>query len=266
MTVPSQLLAQALTEDELKTMLLARYSEQEKWGAELNDRIQQEFGEEPEVESQDKTALRLRIKDFICSFLAKRLKANDRSIPIISHSDLKECISVLYREIKKLHDFEDLESDPDEARIFEEIMIKMLTPILDGMLTMLTPGEDSYEGWWKWILAVCDLAIKRGISPFELLEDDSAQDGITRRMFTQEQLTDHITRYLGTLYSVEGMKKMIVAPFSELACEDGDDGGEIEREFDEEFMPEFHSTIEKMQCVVQLWAKERIERIYAVST
>jgi hypothetical protein len=257
-----QTLTLTMTEPELKSLLLARFSAEQNKQAKLQARLQQELGNEVREENPEVIAIKNKLADWISDTLARRLKRNRRTTPLLSYRDFIRFVPSMIDEIAKT---EDNELEVEERKMCEKFMKAMFKNIFEMVHAMVPPRKNPYEEYWRWATTVLDLAAERGILPTELLALENATDEITRRMFTKKQFIALSKRAMNKFVDADVLKKIVVQPMLDmLAAElDDDERREMEQKLEAEVMPQLRETVEKTKVVINTWLGEEVKRIYA---
>lgn len=255
---------QTLTVAELKSLLLARFNvvEQNKQ-AKLQTRLQQELGNEVQEEKPEVIAIKNKFADWISDVLARRLKQNRRTTPLLSSRDFVKFVPSLINEIAKA---EGAELEVEDRKMFEKFMKSMFENIFEMVHMMVPPRKNPYEEYWRWATTVLNLAAERGILPTELLALEGMTDEITRRMFTKKQFVALSKKAVNKFMDADVLKKIIVQPMLDMVAEgDEEERQELEQELEAELMPQLRETVEKSKVVINAWLGEEVERIYAAA-
>lgn len=251
---------QTLTVAELKSLLFARFNVEQSMKVELQARLQQALGKETQEEKPETIAIRNKFANWISEVLARRLKRNRRTTPLLSSRDFVRFVPSMISEIEKM---EGVELDVESRKMFEKFMKSMFEGIFEMVHSMVPPRKDPYEEYWRWAMTVLDLAAERGIPPTELLALEEAADEIVRRMFTKKQFVTRSKKALNKFTDADVLKKIIVQPMLDMVAEgDEEERHELEQELEAEIMPQLHETTEKYKVVINAWLGEEVERIY----
>ncbi|MBI2035201.1 MAG: hypothetical protein HYT12_00775 [Candidatus Liptonbacteria bacterium] len=254
---------QTLAVAELKSLLLARFNAGQSKQAKLQARLQQELGNEVQEEKPEAIAIKNKFADWISDVLARRLKQNRRTTPLLSSRDFVKFVPSMIDEIAKI---EGGELEAEERKMFEKFMKAMFENIFEMVHAMVPPRKNPYEEYWRWTTTVLDLAAERGILPTELLALENATDEITRRMFTKKQFVALSKKAVNKLMDADMLKKIIVQPMLDMVAEgDEKERRELEQELETELMPQLRETVEKSKVVINAWLGEEVERIYAAA-
>ena len=254
---------QTLTVAELKSLLLARFNAEQRKQAKLQARLQQELGNEVQEEKPETIAIKNKFADWISDVLARRLKRNRRTTPLLSSRDFVKFVPSMINEIAKI---EGDEPEVEERKIFEKFMKAMFENIFEMVHMMVPPRKNLYEEYWRWATTVLDLAAERGILPTELLTLENATDEIMRRMFTKKQFVTLSKKVVNKFMDADVLKKIIVQPMLDMVAEGDEEGRrELEQELEAELMPQLRETVEKSKVVINSWLGEEVEPIYAAA-
>ena len=254
---------QTLTVAELKSLLLARFNAEQGKQVKLQARLQQELGNEVQEEKPEAIAIKNKFADWISDVLARRLKQNRRTTPLLSSRDFVKFVPSMINEIAEI---EGDEFGAEERKMFEKFMKAMFENIFEMVHAMVPPRKNLYEEYWRWATTVLDLAAERGILPTEFLALENATDEITRRMFTKKQFVVFSKKAVNKLMDADVLKKIIVQPMLDMIAEgDEEERRELEQELEAEFMPQLRETVEKSKVVINSWLGEEVERIYVAA-
>lgn len=255
---------QTLTVAELKSLLLARLNAEQRQQAKLQVRLQRELGNEVQEEKPEVVAIMNKLTDLISDVLARRLKHDLRTTPLLSSQDFVQFIPSMVNEIVKARG-DELEAE--DRKMLEKCIKATLENISEMACTMVPPCTNPYEEYWRWVTTVLDLASERGIPPTELLALERTTDEITRRIVTKEQFVARFNRAMTKFTDIDVLKKMIVQPILDIvATEAGEEERrEFEQQLEAELMPQLRETIEKTKVVINAYFGEEVERIYAAT-
>jgi len=249
-----------LTVAELKSLLLVRFNAEQSKQANLQARLQQELGNEVQEEKPEAIAIKNKFADWISDVLARRLKQNRRTTPLLSSRDFVKFVPSMINEIAKT---EGNELAPEERKMFEKFMKAMFENIFEMAHAMVPPHKNPYEEYWRWATTVLDLAAERGILPTELLALENATDEITRRMFTKKQFVALSKKAVNKFMDADVLK-IIVQPMLDMVAEGNEEERrELEQELEAELIPQLRETVEKSKVVINAWLGEEVKRIYA---
>jgi len=254
---------QILTVAELKSLLVARFKVERATQAKLQERLRQALGNEVQEEKPEITAVRNKFVDSLLDVLARRLKSNWCTAPLLSYQDFVEFVPSLIDEITKA---EGVELEAENRKKLEKVLKAMFENVCELVHTRVLPGKNLYDEYWRWIMIVLDLAAECGILPTELLALEDAADEISRRMFTKEQFVTLTNKANHLLMDADVMKKLILQPILDMLSE-GDEGErrELEQELGAEIMPLVREIAEKSKAVINIWLGEEVERIYGAA-
>lgn len=250
------------TVEELKALLIARFNAERSEQVELQARLQQELGNEVREEESEVVTIANEVADQIFGVLARRLKRNRRTTPLLSSRGFVRLIPLVINEIAEAVG---IEPEAEERKVLEKFMKTIFEYIFETMHAMVPPGKDLYEEYWRWVTTVLDLAAERDIPPTELLALESVIDEVTRRMFTKEQFVALFERAAVKFIDVDVLRG-IVQPMLDMVAIEATE--EERRELEErktELEPRFRETVEKSRVIVNAWFGEKVERIYAVT-
>ncbi|MBI2635106.1 MAG: hypothetical protein HYW79_01000 [Parcubacteria group bacterium] len=249
-----------MTVAELKSLLLARFNAEQSKQMKFQVRLQQELGNEVQEEKPEAIAIKNKFADWISDVLARRLKQNRRTTPLLSSRDFVRFVPSMINEIART---EGVELEAEERKMLEKLMFEN---IFEMVHAMVPPRKNPYEEYWRWVTTVLDLAAERGILPTELLALENATDEITRRMLTKKQFVALSKKAMNKFMDADVLKRIIVQPMLDMVAEgDEDEQRELEQELEAELMPQLREVVEKSKLVINIWLGEEVERIYAVT-
>ncbi|TRZ81668.1 hypothetical protein D4R86_02340 [bacterium] len=253
-----------LTVAELKSLLLARFNVEQSKQAKLQVRLYQALGNEVQEEKPEVIAIKNKFADQISDVLARRLKQNRRTTPLLSYRDFVRFVPSIINEIVKA---EGDELETEERKMFEKLTKAMLKNILEMVYAMVPSRKNPYEEYWRWVTTVLNLATERGILPTKLLTLEEMTDEITRRIFTKKQFIALSKKAVKKFVDIDVLKKIFVQPMLDMIATDGDeeDRRELEQELETKLMPQLRENVEKSKVVINVWLSEEVERIYAVA-
>lgn len=253
----------ALTATELKSLLMVRFNSEQSKQTKLQARLQRELGNEVQEKKPEVIAIENKFADWISDMLARRLKQNRRTTPLLSSRDFVRFVPSMINEIAKV---ENDELEAEDRKMLEKFMKAMFGKIFEMVHAMVPPRKNPYEEYWRWVTTVLDLASERGILPTELLALESATDEITRRMFTKKQFVAISRRGVNKFVDADVLKKMFVQPMLDMvAGADEEERRELEQEIEAEVMPKLRELVEKSKVFLNNWIGEEVERIYVVA-
>ena len=113
---------QTLTVAELKSLLLARFNAEQSKQAKLQTRFQQELGNEVREEKPEAIAIKNKFTDWISDVLARRLRQNRRTTPLLSSRDFVKFVPSMINEIEGI---EGDEFGDEERKMFKKFMKAM---------------------------------------------------------------------------------------------------------------------------------------------
>lgn len=259
-----------LTMVELKSLLFARFNAEQSKQAKLQARLQLELHNEVQEEKPEAIAIKNKLTDWISDILARRLKRNRRTTPLLSSRDFIRFVPLVINEIAKA---EGDELEAEERKMFEKFIKAISENIFEMVVhAMVPPCNNPYEEYWRWVTTVLNLAAERGILPTKLLALEEATDEITRRMFTKKQFVVLSKKAMNKLVDADVLKKFIVQTMLDmqtvrrLLSDDLEkERRELEQELEAELMPQLREAVEKAKVVINVWLGEEVKRIYAAA-
>jgi hypothetical protein len=226
----------------------------------LQARLQQALSNEVQKEKSEIIAIRNKFEDRISDVLARRLKRNRRTTPLLSSRDLVRFVPSILNEIEKMDGHE---LDAESRKMLEKFMRSRLEGLFEFVHIMVPPRKNPYEEYWRWVMTVLDLATERGILPTELLALEEETDEIMRRMFVKKQFVTLSKKAVNKFTDADILMKIIVQPMLDMVAEDDEEQrSELKQELEAELMPQLRETVEKSKVVMNTWLKEEVERIY----
>jgi hypothetical protein len=250
----------AITAEELKALLLARFDAERVHAAKLRVRFQQALGGEAQEEGPEVVAVTKKIMDSVSGVVAHRLKSNRNSTPLLSPRDLIKVASMLVEDIERI---DCCELEAEKRKTIEKFIHTMLNNIIDLADGMVLPGKDPYDEYWRWVSAVLGLAAERGVVPTELFVLEEATDEIKRRLFSKEEFLILSKNALNKFMDVDAVKKIFITPMLDMLAGDNEQmRDKIKRELEAEAMPRLREAVEKCAAITNAWINEEALRIY----
>lgn len=245
---------------EIKSLLIARYNAQQSRAAEVRARIQRDLGcQIPEVtptanEIQDKFI------NWLSGVLARRLKRNRRTTPLISSRDCVHFVALMNDEVTKAGG-DELEA---EERAMLEKFVKTSFDNLSEMAHAMVPTrKNPYEEYWRWIKTVFRLANERGVTPTDLLASTDGADEIARRTLTKKQFIAISKKGIKNFTDADSLKKMLFQTLLAMLPEDDEEGRcKLIQELEAQLMPQLREMVAKAKPVISALLNEEVERIY----
>lgn len=250
-----------VTVAEIKSLLIARFNAEQGRQKKIQMKLQRDLGSEIQEERPEVVMIRNKFADKISDIIARRLKQNRRTIPLISSQDFIRFIPSIINEIMG----NELESE--ERKMFGKFMEAMFENIFEMVHVMVPPNKNLYDEYWRWITTVIDLATERDIIPTELFALEEMTDEITRRMFTRKQFITLSKKAVNKFMDVDALKKIIIQPMLDMVSTEADNEErcELEQKFESELMPQLHDRINKIKVVVNTFLGKEVERIYVTT-
>jgi len=251
--------------EELKQLLIAYFNYNQLRRVEMQKRLQQSLGEEIKKENSKVLAIEENLKGWMADIIAKRLKRNRRNVTLLSSRDFNKIIPDLLENFEKV---EGEELDNKERKMFTKFMKLVFGNIFEILYSIIPENENPYDEYWRWVRTVVDLANERGISLMEIISNKENADEVTRRMFTLDQFVVLSKRTINKFVDSDAIKKTIIQPIlvldiiSEL---DEEERKEIEKELEEEVMPQLREIMGKAKVFLNTILEEEVMRIYSAS-
>ena len=259
--MPKKQKKKVLTLAEMKSLLLLQFGAEQRKQDKLYVRLQQELGNEVQEEKPEAIAIKNRVQDWVCDILARRLKRNQQTTPLLSSKDFAPLVHAVVNEV------EDDKLGTGDREMLKKFMKTRFENVFEVVDIMVSSQKNPYEEYWRWITTVLGLADEQGIQPIELLKLENQTDEIKRRMFTKKQFLDLSNRTVKKFTDADVLKKILVQPMLDIMLIsvelNADDRREIEQEMEKEVMPHLCEIIEKFKVVTRVWIDEEIGRIYA---
>ncbi len=248
---------QALTVPELKSLLLARFHADQRKQMKLQALLHQALGNNA-PENPLATTINSKLADWIFDILARRLKRNRRSTPLLSSRDFVRFVPSILLEIERTTG---MSLDVESSEMFKKYMKSMFDGIFESMQGAVLSSVDPEE-YRRWITIILNLASERGVTPVELFSTDEAVDEMTRRVYTKRQFTTVSKRATSRLTSADFLKKIIFQPILDMVEGDEEYRRALTQELEVKLMPHLHKVMEKCKAVIDIWNAEEIKRIY----
>ncbi len=251
---------QTVTVEELKLLLLARFNASQSKQAALQARLQEVLGSETQEEKPEAIAVKTKLASLLSDALARRLKSNRRTGPLLSSQDFVRFIPFIIIEIEKV---QGAEFAAESRELCEKFMKSMFEGVSEMVHSMVSPRKNPYDEYWRWTLIVLDLAAERSVPPSELLALEEATDEIMRRMFTKRQFVALSKKTMNKFMDVDVLKKIIIQPVLDMVVAgDTEECRALKQELEAELMPQIYEVIEKLKVAVSSWLGEEVGRIY----
>lgn len=247
------------TVEELEAMLRASLTLSIAQQAAMQKRFAESTGTAAEEQPQNNLIV-TKMFDRIADTIARRLKRNRRTVPLVSIRDLTKLIPEIL-DASTQDNGNELDIEVREA------LIKYTQTLFKNLLSSISetglPGEDPYEWYQRWAKTALEVAAGGGISPAELVATESGSDEITRRMYTRKQYVARCRRSMKKIVSIPGLKKILLDPLLSLLIEkDSEDYRETKRDLETEATPKIAELVEKYKQVFDIWIDETATRIY----
>jgi hypothetical protein len=259
-----------LATTELKSLLLAHCEVEWKKQISLAARLQQTHGNEiaKEMESNAFLAARSKLVDWFCDLLARRLQQNQHATPLLTIQDSAQFVPLLIDEIDIMMNARGLKLETAQRNMFDGFLNSLCKNVFEMLCEIVRlPNENPYEGYWRWVTTVLDLATERGIQPTMLLTSEAAFDEITRRMLTKEQYIAATKLITAKFVNIDALKEMLVQPMLDMLSVDLDreERDEFEREIESELELLLHKFRDENEKVVRAYISEEVGRIYGTA-
>lgn len=252
---------QTLTEMELKSLLLARLKAQQAQQVKLQIRLNKALGSETPEEKPEITAIKNILMERMSDLLARRLKQDRRTTPLVSSRDFVQFVPYIIDEITKI---EGKKFESAELKMLEEFVTPMTKNICRAIRLAISPRRNPYEEYWRWITTVLKLAAERNILPTELLAQEESADEINRRMFSKRQFIADSKRTTRKFLNADMLKSIILQPMMDVLGKEAseEERREFEQELEMELMPQLRDLVEKNKVAIESLLTEEVERIY----
>ena len=199
-------LQKSLTEKEIRSLMVFRINIESAEQEVLTQRVFMALNEVvAEVNPTAKEAVKTR-NNLTAKLLAKRLKENNRKIPLISMKD--------YDDIVETELVQSLQSSGLVDNTGLDLFKKVSRNSFELQLSTYPNSKEQYNECWKWIGIVLKLAKDRGVKPEELLSSECINDETTSRMLTKKEYLSRGQKNISSI-TVENMKKLFVVPLLE---------------------------------------------------
>jgi hypothetical protein len=253
----------ALTVAELKSLLLMRFEYEQRKQAKLGARLQRKLGIEERAEEPELIDVKKKLMNWIGDLLARRLKQNRRTTPLISSREFTRFSISLINELVKGSGGE---LEAEERKMLDNLIKTLFEKVYEAVSATVLPRKNVYDEYWRWVTTVLDLAAERSIQPTEVLAVEERADEITRRMFTKRQFVSLFKKSKKRFLEADLIKKQFFQPMLDVLTEDDEEGRrELEQELETKVMPQLRKTMLAFRLAIDTWCREEVERIYAVS-
>lgn len=252
-----------LTVGELSVLLRARCDADRDRQAKFTARLNQEFGlVTQEMDSKSVTIVN-KTMDRLSEIVARRLKEDRRTTPLLSASDLAQFIPQF---IDELGSDEERESYSKERGLMEAFASAMFENLIEAYNAVMAPGKDPYDENRRWVVTVLGISVERDVQPTTLLVTQEGNDEIVRRMFTREQFAVQSARLMNKFADPDTVKKVMLQPMlNAMAGVDEEERREMEQELEEVVMPQMRIYADKIKVIVDVWIDDEVKRIYGAA-
>lgn len=249
----------SLTVAELKSLFSAYFKISQIKQAEFLTRLERELGEKvPSVENPKVTAIKEKLLELMVDLLARRLKRNRRSVPLISSRD---AVRLTHEMMDAIEEMSGEKIGAEIRKVIEGCIGSLIENILEMMCPMISSNEDVYNRNWKVATAISDLAEDRGVAPVELVGLEGVLDEVTRRTYTREEFVD-LSRKIASAYTdVDKLNATYIKPLLDAFPLDE----EMRHELEGEMRSNLIEQVEKTKGLISSWLEEETNRIYAAA-
>jgi len=256
----------SLTEAEIKALITTYFETTQSRQERLNERIKRALGQgkETKADKQETLMVHARLMDMIIGVIARRLKRNRRTVPLLAVRDFDKLVPSMVQDLTRN---EELTLNPEMQKMAEDLVKGMLKSVFEMMETSLPPRKDPYMEFWRWITTVFELARECGLPPIEYVASTGAPDAITRRLMTKTQYIASTKRTMKNFMDTDAIKRLVINPLFEALGADCDEAmrREIEQDIEEKLMPEIRQHVERAKSIFETWLGEETLRIYATN-
>lgn len=201
--------------------------------------------------------MKLKLEDQISEIMAIRLKNNCREIPLLSKEDFSSLSIVLTNHFEQDADHV---LDEEERQTIQSTYSSVIESVADALCNL---DDNPYESWYKTAELSSKLSNDYGIPLFDLFSNQEIVDQITKNVFSREEYLAKFERGIEKILNPNFFKNVIINMVKNLPDVNWEeDREEIERDIDEEVMPQINADIENLRPIVKKYIDEETARIY----
>ncbi len=249
-----------LSVDAIKELLAAHLKMVESRGTRFNDRIRAKLGMLPKKKERGEAAFTAGVTEMIVDTMAKRLKRNRRSVPILSAKDFERMVPWMIDQVNAAKDESGM--DPEDRAYVTKLMKAALTGLFKEVYARAI-SENSYDEYWRWIVSVLALAREWNVPAVVVTASRTGCDEVTRRTYTRKQFVANSKRAINRQMKPSRIESSVIAPMLDVAT-DGD--AFVRQEFGHalrtELKPMLRETLCKSNQLTAEWLAEEADRIY----
>lgn len=183
-------------------------------------------------------------ENWTAGIIAKRLKQNDVSVPLLNLQDMEYAINEAF-----------INSGSPETNQY------LLSLFKDKWDVLFAEDALDYEGVWKILNIIYNLAKKHKCCPLEFLSCDDICDEFMRNAFSKEEYIENNKNYINTNWNINLHDKCIPIIISEIT-KDEFDSDDILTELMPLIMPILVGAFEKCRIACLEWSSKEADRIY----
>lgn len=255
---------ETLSVEEIKAILTAHSCFQTSNQVRLNVRINEIFGGTQPEKSRAVDDLELQIHDTMHGLIARRLKINRRTIPLIAPRDFKRVGALVVDALTN----SDPSSTPEEREFAEKLVSQVLSNAIQ-QLSVFGRGRDPYEEYWRWIDVVVALAAEEKITPTQLfimgVASEKVHDELIRRLYSREEFCSRASDSAKVFTDPEILKKIFLQPLLEIISKECDEEElqEVKLELENKFPPpDLRVKLDQAKRVIEAYISEEVTRIW----
>jgi hypothetical protein len=240
----------AITIGRLAEMLSIRFRTELKWRLRIERRLAAEMGIE-NIENKENSPVAIAIDDavngYVSKLMARRLKRNDRSVPLLVSADLDGAKKSVLAAIEAVNGPLQTKDREEYTRLLETtagLYVK-------GIFQMVPSDQNPYDVIWRWIAIVENMCAEHSdMSLLAIVE--VGNDEIVRRMYPKEVYVFLLLKMLEVISNVEAMLHVLL---------DTKEDSQLAKQL-EALMPMIRQQVANAKQIAIGWIMEEADRIY----
>ncbi len=265
-----------LSKQELKNLLLGRFTAQSSSSIELKKRMAEALGE---AYQENAVSLEIELMKAVAEWtaygMAGRLMKGDISVPLLTAEDLSLCggeIFAFFQASGAVPEIIESENEKEAKAFFEAVLPRAFADVAQ-LMSDTAGSRTPYEECTLWVNTVLQIASEKDIPLATVLTHQEVKDEIDRRMYSQEEALTSDLKKLDQMLDPNFLKQKTLQPFLNAMREKlkemmGDDDiveamiQEAEGEYDKTVSGQIAERLEKIGPVLRAFVKEENERVY----
>ncbi len=252
-----------LSVDAIKTLLIAHLRMVEERGNRLNNQIRAKLGSPRSEKEKNDEAFTAEFGERVSGIMAKRLKRNRRSVPILSARDFTNMIPWMLEQTKDSVGADLGPIDPEDLAIAKKLMKAGLQGMFEQVYAPMISTADPYGEYWRWIVVTIDLAREWNMPAIQIVSSQMGSDEVTRRMYSRTQFVAYCKRAMAGCLKPGNLESVIIEPMLEIVGDiNPKHREELRREMRAELMPKLRETIKTGRKRALEWIAQETARVY----